>query len=162
MRKGISPLTAPARFWNKVSRWDPDHCWLWLGGLTGRGGYGQIGVSEKKVLAHRFAYELLVGPIPVGLEIDHLCRNRICVNPKHMEPVVGHVNILRGTGWSARHARKTHCPHGHPYSPDNTYRDPQGGRRCRTCMREHDRARWPQRRERENPRRRLRWRRNHR
>jgi hypothetical protein len=76
---------------------------------------------------------LLVGPIPEGLTIDHLCRVRHCVNPAHLEAVSERVNILRGNGAGARNARKTHCVKGHAFTPDNLYRDYQGYRRCRRC-----------------------------
>ena len=87
-------------------------------------------------LAHRFAYETFVGPIPEGLTIDHLCRIRHCVNPEHLEAVTDRVNILRGEGISAQHARATHCPQGHPYDLINTYVAPDGDRDCRDCRRQ--------------------------
>ncbi len=103
------------------------------------GWYGQLGVDGTKVQAHRFAYELLVGPIPDGLEIDHLCRVTACVNPAHLEPVTGQVNTLRGDTPAAKNAAKTHCPQGHVYSVKNTGVG-NGRRRCRTCGRERTRA----------------------
>ncbi len=97
------------------------------------------------VSAHRYAYELMVGPIPAGLTIDHKCRVHNCVQPAHLEPVTCRVNILRGdTGQN--NAQKTHCPHGHPYSDDNLIVTLEGWRRCRTCRREADRRRQPRRR----------------
>lgn len=84
-------------------------------------------------LAHRVFYEHHVGPIPLGLTIDHLCKVTRCVNPDHLEPVTQRVNTLRGDGPSAVNARKTHCPHGHEYTPDNTYVRKAGGRICKTC-----------------------------
>jgi hypothetical protein len=113
---------------------DDAPCWLWTGPGNGAG-YGIISrgrASEGKVAAHRAVYELLLAPIPEGLTLDHLCRNRICVNPAHMEPVTMRVNLLRGEGPSARAARATHCPQGHEYSPDNTYRSKRG-RECKKC-----------------------------
>lgn len=99
----------------------------------------QSPVAGRDMLAHRFAYELLVGPIPTGLTLDHLCRRPACVNPSHLEPVSLRDNILRGEGPVALGARVTHCPQGHPYDLFNTYIDPSGTRRCRTCHREQRR-----------------------
>jgi hypothetical protein len=78
-------------------------------------------------------YELLVGPVGADLTLDHLCRNRACVNPDHLEPVTIAVNVLRGESPPARNARKTHCPQGHEYTPDNTYYNQKGWRACATC-----------------------------
>lgn len=117
-----------------------DGCWLWTG-TSGAGGYGvvQIAVgSRARTTAHRLVYELLVGPIPEGKQLDHLCRVRNCVNPAHVEPVTIRENVLRGVGPSAANARKTHCPKGHPLAGDNLVTRPRGGRECRTCHR----ARW--------------------
>jgi hypothetical protein len=96
--------------------------------------------------AHRWSYEALVGPIPPGLEIDHLCRVRNCVNPSHLEPVTKAVNILRGESMSARHARQTHCKSGHPFDAENTRMTTDGQRRCRTCDRQYGIARRQRRR----------------
>ena len=84
------------------------------------------------VMAHRAAYEVRIGPIPDGMVIDHLCRNRACINPAHMEPVTNRENVLRGTGPSAQHARKTHCNYGHAYDDQNTMHR-RGRRHCRKC-----------------------------
>jgi hypothetical protein len=104
--------------------------------------YGQIHVklrngSWSATVAHRVAYEIYRGPIPEGLVLDHLCRNRQCVNPSHLEAVENRTNILRGTGFAAHHARKSHCPQGHEYGTENTYLDKGGMRHCRACG--HDR-----------------------
>lgn len=113
-----------------------DGCWQWMG-WTMKNGYGQATMGARKQLAHRAFYETFVGPIPSGLTLDHLCRHRYCTNPKHLEPVTNRENVLRGTGFSAQHAAKTHCPKGHPYNEANTYWY-GGSRQCRTCRVEHD------------------------
>ncbi|MEE9149964.1 MAG: HNH endonuclease signature motif containing protein [Candidatus Tectomicrobia bacterium] len=121
---------AAERFWKKVELTEQD-CWVWTGHL--RRGYGTLMRNGEDGYAHRFAYESLVGPIPEGLTIDHLCRNRACVNPAHMEPVTHRVNILRGEGLCAKNARKTHCKHGHPLTVENVYLF-RGSRCCRECQ----------------------------
>jgi hypothetical protein len=84
----------PQRFWDKVNRWDPDWCWEWIGALYR--GYPHFWTREHgRVRAHRLAYEALVGPIPEGMTLDHLCPTRHCVNPKHLEPVTHSVNLQR-------------------------------------------------------------------
>ncbi len=136
MPKGIHPRKlrpVEQRFWGMVEKRGEDECWPWTG--TSSGGYGNF---EKRP-AHRWAYEMMVGPIPIGLEPDHLCRTRICVNPKHLELVTHKENVLRGDGLTAQNASKTHCLYGHPFDPLNTYHKPVGGRGCRTCMREKNR-----------------------
>jgi hypothetical protein len=111
-----------------------DGCWSWTA-WRDKHGYGRVSVGSVRKLAHRVVYELCVGPIPGGLELDHLCRNRACINPDHLEPVTHHENLMRGDGVSARNARKTHCPRGHALSGNNLYVDPKGDRECRTCRR---------------------------
>ena len=120
------------RFWSRVEK--TDSCWNWTGGkLTN--GYGYLlGPSDGRKLAHRFVYEQLVGPIPEELQIDHLCRNRVCVNPEHLEPTTQRINILRGMSPTAVNAWKTECILGHPFAGANLYMRPDGGGRvCRTC-----------------------------
>lgn len=127
-----------ARLWGRVDRSAPNGCWEWLGACGG-GGYGQINVDSKPRRAHRVAYELLVGPIPAGLELDHLCRNPRCVNPDHLEPVTGRENLMRAAAsQAAQNAAKTHCPQGHPYDMINTRfkRGRYPARVCRECTRE--------------------------
>lgn len=127
--------TASERFWAKVDA-DGD-CWEWVGARKSSG-YGNFWDGDSYALAHRFAYELLVGPIGPDLTIDHLCRVRYCVNPDHMEPVSLRENNLRGNTLTARNGARTHCPRGHEYD----YRDPtRGWRRCTTCDRQMEHAR---------------------
>lgn len=117
----------------------PSGCIEWTGGLNGVG-YGQFYAGREsltqtgKTYAHRWAYEHFVGPIPEGMFIDHLCRNRKCVNTDHLEPVTPRENVLRGVAPASLHAKKTHCPAGHPYSGDNV-RVTNGSRFCRACSR---------------------------
>lgn len=127
--------SATDRFWAKVDKRD-DGCWLWTG-VRNWGGYGFFYVDANCFgkAAHRFAYETEIGPIPEGLQLDHLCRNRQCVNPAHLEPVTQQENIRRGNG-GAHWAAKTHCPKGHPYEGDNVYINPKGSRECKACRRE--------------------------
>lgn len=120
----------------------PDECWVWGGALNvnGYGAFRSSGKDPRNIRAHRFAYEMLVGPIPDGMELDHLCRNRPCCNPAHLEPVTGRVNIMRGKGAPAENARKTHCPEGHEYTEENTYISPSDGwRQCVACRANHSR-----------------------
>jgi hypothetical protein len=128
-----------ARFMSYIEQ-SPD-CWNWTGGLTSRG-YGKFWRDGRTVSAHRTSYELHVGPIPDGLHIDHLCRNRRCVRPDHLEPVTARDNLLRGDTLAAGNVAKTECANGHPYDDGNTYRAPDGSRMCRTCMRDRDRRRY--------------------
>lgn len=138
---GMVRRAALDRFAEKVALTDGG-CIVWIGGLNGVG-YGQFYRGKRfrgdtgKTYAHRWSYEYHVGPIPEGLELDHLCRNPACVNPEHLEPVTPQVNKLRGTSPAAIHARKTHCPAGHPYAGTNLYVYPTTGiRRCRECGRQ--------------------------
>ena len=113
---------------------DEHGCWLWQGNRFGNG-YAMMTVRRRKALVHRLAYQAAKGPIPDGLQVDHLCRVRHCINPDHMEAVTSRVNTLRGIGPTAVNARRTRCIHGHPLSGDNLYVEPSGRRRCRACDR---------------------------
>lgn len=113
-------------------------CWVWVGARNPKG-YGRVFANGKMEQAHRVVYELLVGPIPVGLTLDHHCRLRCCVNPGHVEPVSNKENLRRGVGFPGENARKTHCPKGHTYTLENTAVVRVGiktNRHCRTCLRE--------------------------
>jgi len=134
---------AEVRFWAKVDKNGPlpDYaphlgpCWLWTAAVKGDGYAGfHRGEGRHVVGAHIFAYELVNGPVPPGLVLDHLCRVRRCVNPAHLEPVTQGINTLRGETISAANAAKTHCPQGHPYDEENT-RWYQGRRYCKACKR---------------------------
>lgn len=131
--------TPEQRLWAKTDRsGGEDACWYWLGATT-RGGYGRIGKgarAEGWCFAHRLSYELACGPVPEGLVLDHLCRTRNCVNPRHLEPVTIRENIHRGI----KGVLTTHCPQGHEYTIANTYWSPPTSRRgparrCRECAR---------------------------
>jgi HNH endonuclease len=125
----------PDRFWAKVSM--AGDCWQWTGAIL-RNGYGYFGITPHQcVLAHRWSYQFMVGDIPTGLELDHLCRNRACVNPDHLEPVSHRVNVARGENQGR--PRQTHCAKGHELTPDNVEIRRGGGRRCLTCRRVRDR-----------------------
>lgn len=127
------------RFWSKVHT--SDDCWIWTAHVNNKG-YGQIAIrladgSYKDALAHRFAYELLIGPIPDGKILDHVeCDNPRCVNPGHVVPTTHRANILRGKCPSAVNSRKTHCVNGHPFDQENTWTSKTGMRQCRACDRE--------------------------
>jgi len=145
--------TVVTRFISKVDA--TGECWLWIGGCF-KEGYGRFTLDGHLVLAHRIAYELWVGPIPNGLQLDHICHNndatcaggsacihRRCVNPAHLDPVTSRENVLRSTvSTASRNARKTHCPYGHPL--DGVQKN--GGRTasnraryCKTCLRDRSR-----------------------
>ena len=133
----------PAFFTDRI-KVDSRGCWLWQGGLTYQG-YGRVYVNNRDLRAHRFAYELLIGEVPEGLVLDHLCRVRNCVNPAHLEPVTDRVNALRGIGPAASLAAATHCQRGHELSGNNLLLEPRPNRsigvqrRCRTCRRNAER-----------------------
>lgn len=118
---------------------------MWQAG-TNRVGYGifhpHTTTDNRKVYAHRWAYEQRFGAVPDGMHLDHLCRNTLCVNPDHLEPVTPAVNVLRGVSLPAQNARKVECHQGHPLSGSNLYISPTTGyRKCRECARQRDRRR---------------------
>lgn len=104
-------------------------CWLWEGYVT-RQGYG---ITSRAARAHRVIYEAIVGPIPEGMQLDHKCRVRCCVNPAHLEPVTARENSLRGIGPAAQNYKKDMCKHGHPFTEENTAYRNRNGYRHRTC-----------------------------
>lgn len=127
--------TLAERFDAMVSPEPNTGCWLWTGNVNAKG-YGRMRTDGQHgaVPAHRVAYELFIGPIPQGLEIDHLCRVRCCVNPDHLEAVTSRTNTLRGDGPSAIAVRRPTCRHGHPVTdPKDVYRGANGSRVCRLC-----------------------------
>lgn len=136
------PETFEDRFWEKVaSPRLPGECWIWTGATDGSGRYGAIYRDGGLRRAHRVAYELMNGPIPPGLVIDHLCRVTLCVNAAHLEIVTQRTNIMRGTAPTAANAIKTHCKRGHEFTAANTRLTRDGGRACLTCDAEYHRPR---------------------
>lgn len=120
------------RFFAKVEL--ADDCWVWVGARNDRG-YGEFSIRSRRIKAHRWSYEYLRAEIPEGLSLDHLCRNRACVNPWHLEPVTRSVNLRRGNTTRTHCSSRTHCPYGHPYDAENTAM--RGGHRtCKSCARD--------------------------
>ncbi|WP_079154378.1 HNH endonuclease signature motif containing protein [Streptomyces subrutilus] len=117
--------------------WYMTRCMIWPWHKVN--GYGYILVAGKGHRVHRFMYELVNGPIPEGLVLDHLCRRPACFNPEHLEAVTQKENVRRGNA-GKNSSDKTHCPQGHPYAGDNLYRKPSGGRVCRTCTNDQKRS----------------------
>lgn len=133
---------APSRFWSHVDKAGPvpahrpdlGPCWLWLGARRERG-HGHCLIQGRFQPAHCVAYDELVGPVPDGMELDHLCRTPACVNPAHLEPVTGQENRRRGIRVGVFNSSPDTCPYGHPLDGENLYVDPQGSRYCRICIR---------------------------
>lgn len=136
--------TVEERFWAFVIK--TPFCWVWR--APHPSGYGFLRVDGKKRAAHRWLFERTVCLVPQGFELDHLCRNRACVRPDHLEIVTRRENVLRGDAPSARAVRTNHCKRGHAFDEANTYIRSDGGRQCRTC----DRLRWPEKKARKTAR----------
>lgn len=135
----MEPLAVAHRFWTKIAS-TSSGCWLW-GASRGRNGYARFGWRGNAREAHRYAYELCVGPIPPGHEIDHKCRVRHCVNPDHLQVVPRGWNGAQGFELAAQMKRQaTHCKRGHPFTPENTGLQRGKHRSCRTCTRTSMRA----------------------
>jgi len=155
------PPLPEERFWSQVNKAGPisdarpelGPCWIWTSNVN-RSGYGKFLFEGRHRVAHRLAYELLAGPIPAGLELDHLCHvatecpapgpecpHRACVNPAHLEPVTRPENNRRSASPSALNDLKTHCNEGHEFDLFNTYFTPDGRRVCRECARQGKRER---------------------
>lgn len=143
-RANVRP--AADRFWEKVDKRGPNECWLWMGTAMGKG-YGQFhrGVGLGATPAHRWSYEQEFGPVPEGMQLDHVaargCSSKLCVNPAHLEVVTNRVNSLRSNNVGAINAAKTHCAQGHPLDGDvRVVRNGDNIRRiCRICERESGR-----------------------
>lgn len=141
-----SSRTPEQRFWPRVDKNGPLHptlgrCWVWTGD-TSSSGYGRFYLLGRQMASHVVSWWWANGPVPEGLELDHLCRVRACCNPEHLEPVTHRENIMRSASPPATNARKTHCVHGHEFTVTNTYITSQGYRSCRTCHRDRERERY--------------------
>lgn len=133
--KGLFDL--PERIQSRIMPCATTGCWLWAGCLNKQTGYGAVSWKLKARPVHRLVWEILAGPVPHGLQIDHLCRERSCCNPLHLEPVTQKTNILRGESPMAKCARRTTCGRGHEYTASNAaFHKNQRGRKCKICIAE--------------------------
>lgn len=140
-RKGFhDPANLKAHFMSRVQV-EQNGCWRWLG-CKAKNGYGRLTLNRKALYAHRYAYCMFKGEIPEGLDLDHLCRTRDCVNPAHLEPVTRQVNLLRGETIVASASKATCCPKGHPYLGRNLILKRDGSRACRSCSNIRDQQRY--------------------
>jgi len=148
-----APKSAEIRFNEKYIPVTESGCWLWLGSQNGNG-YGKFNLNGKTIYAHRYSYIKHIGIISEGLQIDHKCRVRCCVNPAHLEAVTSKENNRRGTSREVAgkyQLLKTHCPKGHPYSGKNLYlkkyKNGLTTRRCRMCTRNYDLSVYPRKKQ---------------
>ena len=137
-------MTPQQKFWTKVNR-TPNHnqCWEWTGAKNNKN-YGTLQTNKQKWLAHRYSYTINKGPIPTGYYITHTCDNPPCVNPNHLTAGTPKTNARDMTNKHRHHEQNiTHCPHGHQYTPENTYRRPSqpNQRLCRTCINNRNKQR---------------------
>jgi len=135
-----------ARFRTKYTVDGTTGCWIWHGSRFQKTQYSLFNVKctdgvWRPTVGHRVSYELHKGEIPIGHDIDHLCRNRQCVNPQHLEAVTRQLNFLRGAHETAILVSMNRCPKGHEFTEENTITRPNGKRECRTCVRARDRLR---------------------
>lgn len=147
------PSTEAERFWDKVDLGAGVGCWRWMANVS-KESYGTFWAGDQgTVSAHLWAYRSLIGPVPVGTVLDHLCHtidvdcpggnsceHRRCVNPAHLEPVTVVVNLHRSDAPAARNALRTHCVRGHELAGENLYVRPNGSRNCRACQRSYERG----------------------
>jgi hypothetical protein len=124
----------PARYWSKVDKKPGDDCWLWTAAT--RDGYGTFWLNGQMRSAHRLSFVAARGEVTEALDLDHLCHNRACVNPAHLEPVTRMTNVRRGLVPNV-----THCGNGHEWTADNVYRRSNGSLRCKPCHRTHEATR---------------------
>jgi hypothetical protein len=138
----LGPIDWTAPFWKNIYPEPNSGCWLYAGWLD-TDGYGVVSVKKRKLIAHRYAYTQLLGPLLGWMHLDHTCEIRCCVNPDHLDPVTTQENTRRSKE-RGRHTKKraTHCPDGHELTPENTYNHPHSGtrKRCRVCRRAEKRA----------------------
>lgn len=151
LKTGPKPKPAIDRFFNKIFQEPNSGCWLWEGRLSVKGygifylntdGNGPSGRNAKPISAHRFSYENHCGIIPKHLELDHLCRTRCCVNPRHLEPVSHRENVRRGISPSGLNVDKAKCIRNHVLGGDNLYVDKRGNRHCKRCAADSMHRRW--------------------